>query len=52
MRWRVVRWICSPRRLMTDGAFFVAVGAMELQGVSRFGSGWTGMGRVYRAFWV
>lgn len=36
MRWRAAKRICSPRRLMTDGAIFVALGARVLQGVSQF----------------
>lgn len=50
MKWRAAKAICSPRRSMTDGAFFVAQAATELQKASRFIPRWTGMGRVYVSY--
>lgn len=52
MRWRAAKWICSPRRSRTDGAFFIAVGARELQEVSRFVPGWPGLCRDYLGYGV
>lgn len=52
MRWRAAKSICSPRRSRTDGAFFVAVGARELQEVSRFVPEWPGLCRDYLGYGV
>ncbi len=52
MRWRAAKSICSPRRSRTDGAFFIAVGARELQVVSRFVPEWPGLCRDYLGYGV